>query len=390
MSSIEYRNLLKTIGRSLEEFHITDLLYLCEGKIQDGNEQNIPNIRTLFEEMEANNTLGIDRLENLKEILKVLKKWHLFTEVRKFEDKRKKYNDLLQQISEALDENIELERLISICRGKILAEREENINDTRSLLRELEIQNNLEFSRLDILKEVLNSVQKEDLLREVEDFERWRNDEDESACRGGERAVLFAHARSLGAKVIGVLTVKTIFKAGVSCITLGCLYKLMKLSNTHTLLKEAFTACVLPIGIRVLGIHQGSICFTIKADNLAALCTLWNMYRDGTLKLRVKNFVLTEEMIKLAGGEENNVEVIVAIEEDEYEKACFEFIREQEGAKSLKTIRRNSDSALASLPNEDKSFAKIKELVNAVNLQQERIASPEKKVQMVHKLFLHV
>ena len=124
---------------------------------------------------------------------------------------------------------------------------------------------------------------------------------------------------------------KTIFKAGVSCITLGCLYKLMKLSNTHTLLKEAFTACVLPIGIRVLGIHQGSICLTIKADNLAALCTLWNMYRDGTLKLRVKNFVLTEEMIKLAGGEENNVEVIVAIEEDEYEKACFEFIREQEG-----------------------------------------------------------
>ena len=60
------------------------------------------------------------------------------------------------------------------------------------------------------------------------------------------------------------------------------------------------------------------------------------------------------------------------------------------GAKSLKTIRRKSDSALASLPNEDKSFAKVKELINAVKLQQERIASPEKKVQMVHKMFLHV
>ena len=185
MSSIEYRNLLTTIGRSLEEFDITDLLYLCEGKIQDGSEQNIPNIRTLFKEMEANNTLGIDRLENLKEILKVLKKWLLFTEVRKFEVKRKEYNDLLQEISEALDESIEMERLILICRGKILEERERNIYDTRSLFRELEIQNNLEFSRLDILKEVLNSVQREDLLRKVEDFEQRRNDEDESACRGG-------------------------------------------------------------------------------------------------------------------------------------------------------------------------------------------------------------
>ena len=123
---------------------------------------------------------------------------------------------------------------------------------------------------------------------------------------------------------------ETIVKAGVSCITLGCLYKLMKLSNTHALMKETFTACVLPIGTHVLRIRDGSICFTIKADNIAALCTLWNMYQDGTLKQRVKNFVLTEEMIKLAGGEEN-VEVTVTIEEDEYEKACFEFIREQGG-----------------------------------------------------------
>ena len=185
MSSIEYRNLLTTIGRSLEECNITDLLYLCKGKIQDGNEQNISDIRTLFKEMEANNTLGIDRLENLKEILRVLEKWRLFKEAGKFQMKRKKYNDLLQQISEALDENIAMEQLILICRRKVLEEIEGNINDTRSLLRKLETQNNLEFSRLDILKEVLNSVEKEDLLSKVEEFERWRNDGDESACRGG-------------------------------------------------------------------------------------------------------------------------------------------------------------------------------------------------------------
>ena len=118
MSCIEYRRLLEKIGSSLEEFGITKLLYWCKDKIQAGNQHNIHNVHALFEEMEANNTLGIDRLENLNELLRVLEKCRLFKEVRKFEIKRKKYNDLLQQISEALDESIELERLISICRGK--------------------------------------------------------------------------------------------------------------------------------------------------------------------------------------------------------------------------------------------------------------------------------
>ncbi|XP_068705545.1 uncharacterized protein [Montipora foliosa] len=388
MSFIEYRNLLSTIGRSLEELDRTYLLYLFESKIQAGNEHNIRNVLTLFKEMEANNTLGIDRLENLKELLRVLEKWHLFKEVRKFEIKRRKYNDLLQQISEALDESIELERLISICRGKILAEREAYINDTRSLFRELETQNNLEFSRLDFLKEVLNSMQKEYLLRKVEDFERWRNDEDESACRGGERAVMFAHARSLGGMVFGVLTMKTICKVGAAGITLLTVNELLKRSDTCEQLMASFTDCVLPAGTQLMDISRGCVCFTIKADNLAALCTLWNMYQDGTLRLLVKNFVLTEEMIKLAGGEEN-VEVTVAIGEDEYEKACFEFIREQEGAKLRKPIRRNSDSALAALPYEDEvSLVKMKQLENAFKLQQERIASLEKEVEMLPKLFL--
>ncbi|XP_068686007.1 CAP-Gly domain-containing linker protein 1-like isoform X2 [Montipora foliosa] len=389
MSFTEYRNLLQTVGCSLvEEFDITKLLFLCEDKIQDGNEQNIPNVRTLFKEMEANDTLGIDRLEKMKERLKVAKKWHLFKEVLQFEVKRKKYNDLLQQISDALDESIEMERLILTCKGKILEEREGNVNDTRSLFRELETQNNLEFSRVDILKQILNSVQKEDLLRKVEDFERWRNDEDESACKGGERAVMLAHARSLGGRVIGVLTMKTICTVGAAGITLLTLHELLNRSDTCEQLMASFTDCVLPAGTQLIEISQGCVCFTIKADNLATLCTLWNMYQDGTLKVRVKKFVLTEEMIKRAGGEEN-VEVTVTIEEDEYEKAFFEFIREQEGANPRRTIRRNSDSALFALPNEGEvALVKLQQLENAFKLQQERIGNLEKEVEVLPKLFL--
>ena len=130
---------------------------------------------------------------------------------------------------------------------------------------------------------------------------------------------------------------KTICKVGAAGITLLTVHELLKRSHTCEQLMASFTDCVLPAGTQLIDISQGCVCFTIKADNLAALCTLWNAYKDGTLKLRVKKFVLTEDMIKLAGGEENNVEVTVAIEEDEYEKACFEFIREQEGKSGFKT-----------------------------------------------------
>ena len=123
---------------------------------------------------------------------------------------------------------------------------------------------------------------------------------------------------------------KTFCNVSAAGITLLTVNKLLKRSETVKQLMATFTDCVLPAGTQLLEISRGCVCFTIKADNLAALCTLWNMYQDGTLRLRVKNFILTEEMIKLAGGVEN-VEVTVAIEEDEYEKACFEFIREQEG-----------------------------------------------------------
>ena len=57
------------------------------------------------------------------------------------------------------------------------------------------------------------------------------------------------------------------------------------------------------------------------------------------------------------------------------------------GAKPRKTIRRNSDSALAVLSNEDEmSLVKMKQLDNAFKLQQE--ASLEKEVQMLPKPFL--
>ena len=99
--------------------------------------------------------------------------------MKRFENKRKEYNALLEEIIRALDELNDLERIVSVCRGKLSEESEGLIEDVRSLFKELENQNILGLDRLDILKDILTETEKKDLLKKVEEFEERRNKEDE-------------------------------------------------------------------------------------------------------------------------------------------------------------------------------------------------------------------
>ena len=123
---------------------------------------------------------------------------------------------------------------------------------------------------------------------------------------------------------------KTIFKVGAAGLTLLTVEEVLSRWTTYDQLIACFTSCVLPAGTQLVQISQGCVCFTIQADNLTALTTLWHMYQDDTLKLRLLDFFVTNEMQQLADGDEK-VEVAVTIEEEEYEKACLEFIHEAEG-----------------------------------------------------------
>ena len=180
MSAIEYNNLLFEISQRLEELNVLDrLMFMSRGNLASGSEDNIRNVLSLFKELEEQNNLGIDRLEEMKELLKGVREWSLLGKVKKFVNKRKEYNDLLEQIICALDELDDLERLIAMCRGKISEESEGHIQDARSLLKELENQNNLGTHRLDMLKGILTEMEKNDLVKEVEEFVERRNQEDE-------------------------------------------------------------------------------------------------------------------------------------------------------------------------------------------------------------------
>ena len=85
----EYDVLLKKIIRVLDELNdVERLVSICREKIPPERRGNIPDVRSLFKELENNNCLGINRLGILKEILAQTEKSDLLTTVKDFEERR--------------------------------------------------------------------------------------------------------------------------------------------------------------------------------------------------------------------------------------------------------------------------------------------------------------
>ena len=85
----EYDVFLKKIIRVLDELNdVERLVSICREKIPPERQGNIPDVRSLFKELENNNCLGINRLGILKEILAQTEKSDLLTTVKDFEERR--------------------------------------------------------------------------------------------------------------------------------------------------------------------------------------------------------------------------------------------------------------------------------------------------------------
>lgn len=182
MSSIEYRVLLNCkLSQGIDWLtEGTTLLSLCEaeGLIAADSVNNIENVPSLFTELEQQNNLGIDNLDTLKELLRGIEKWALIDAVDKFEIKRENYISLLEKVILKLEELNDPNRLVAICRPYLAEDTFNRINSVRALFKELQSNNRLGANRLKILKQILTETGKEDLKKEVENFEQKRKDED--------------------------------------------------------------------------------------------------------------------------------------------------------------------------------------------------------------------
>ena len=185
MSSVAYKGLLFKVARQLSQHDHQELLEMCG---LDDEAENILDARSLIKRLEEKSQLGIDRLGVMEEVLATLDELSLLEKLKEFEKKRKEYTNLLAKVHGALDsdERIHLERLKDICKRETSMELDESISNVRTLFKELEKHGSLGFRRLDFLKEILTEIEKEDLVREIEEYEQRRNINDAAERRKGK------------------------------------------------------------------------------------------------------------------------------------------------------------------------------------------------------------
>ena len=107
------------------------------------------------------------------------------------------------------------------------------------------------------------------------------------------------------------------------------LYKYSRGDNDIQQFANLFNEAILPAANSLRAIGNGSLCFTVQAEDRAALQLLWEQYQDNTLQAKLQDFLVTEEIKQLADGED--VIVTVHIDEQEYQDACLDFVMEVQG-----------------------------------------------------------
>ena len=179
MSFIEYRALLRKVNQGFDWPNEGEtLLSLCDGLISEASADNVVNAASLLKELEKQDLLGIDHLDILKALLRGMEKWTLIDVIKKFEIKRENYNSLLEKVILKLDELNDLTRLIKICKSILTEDGISRIDNVRALFKQLESKKRLGADCLRILKKILIETEQEDLLNEVNEFEKKREDED--------------------------------------------------------------------------------------------------------------------------------------------------------------------------------------------------------------------
>ena len=135
-----------------------------------------------------------------------------------------------------------------------------------------------------------------------------------------------------------VLTIKTVFKGIAGGIVIASAFELLRRGSTYEQLVTAINDCLLPAGARLIQIAEGSGNLKVQAENRLALDSLWRMYKNGTLKARLEALFVTDEMREVAGG---GVEIIVTIDEQEYERARDELTTQARGKKGVTVMTQH-------------------------------------------------
>ena len=112
----------------------------------------------------------------------------------------------------------------------------------------------------------------------------------------------------------------------------GTAFILKRYINDPETLVKLFASVVLPSGIVVKYLCEGSVLCVLEASDLLSLRTLWKSYENGELKKALEEVLITEDLKKLAEGQE--IILDVDLDREMYHNVCLDLIVIKEKGKS--------------------------------------------------------
>lgn len=98
-------------------------------------------------------------------------------------------------------------------------------------------------------------------------------------------------------------------------------------------LLKKFIEKILPLGNKVIAFFHGSVCIIVHSEDRASLRALWHQYKDGTLERKLQDFLVTEDIRRLAGGQE--VVLSLYIDPQDFKDALLNLIITESQGKNV-------------------------------------------------------
>lgn len=281
----------------------------------NAKDTNIPkpedDLTGLMDKLISDLELTMDSVDKLKTIALAAKKWSLRDRIQEFQTLREEFKNVLKEVIPKLEKPDILQKLISQCARYISEDSKKDIKDAGVLFKELENSRNclvLQPKKLiNLLDEIgLDKSKEKAVFDKLDNLAAKFKQREEDERRKDERffQTKTFKAPFLWAKkaVQGVLCMKIDFDTvGGKLVRAAPLLILYRYESD--LLKK-FIEKILPLGNKVIAFFHGSVCIIVHSEDRASLRALWHQYKDGTLERKLQDFLVTEDIRRLAGGQE--------------------------------------------------------------------------------------
>lgn len=348
-----YRTFLLRISENVTLENLEKLKFLCSDDIEEGELEKIILPLQLFKALEKRELITIDSLSFLRELLANVKCFQSVTEIDDFTLRR------------------ELELLaLTKQRGKIKQGYPRCVRVEGATCRENQ-QNEPDSKERGF---AVCSKSNEEELKEMC-----------ATCSQSSCCLFCSHCHSSQRKP-GEIHLKVILKLASKGVWFaGTAFILKRYINDPKTLVHLFATVVLPSGILVKYLCEGSVLCVLEANDLEGLYTLWQNYENGILKKALEEVLITEDLQKLSEGQEIILNVV--LDREMYQNVCLELILNKEKVEELyKGVKQRprslSDPRHSRLGKPENSFEKESFRIMA-NTERKRRLDAQKKLDKV-------